>query len=244
SGKDVLERLFTTFGYKREDNIKIPGLYLDCHWYEPPQSTNWPKLFISEQQVQELPNEAKEIVYSTIGNYYAEDPFFELGLDKPESVDPLALCLALEERPWRTSYRDYQALLALTDKYKPASGALQYTAWTLVHGHRWNHFTILLNTLGVSGLDTLEDLNAFLKENGFPLNKWGERELQGSTERLLKQSSTKANLVEATFSDGVDATVPGSFVEFIERFQGDSGPFRGFLADNARGIFASTNARD
>ena len=35
----------------------------------------------------------------------------------------------------------------------------RYASWTLTHGHRINHVTILLNSLGIPGLNTLADLN-------------------------------------------------------------------------------------
>lgn len=243
SGREVLEKVFTSFGYKPENPITIAPLHLECKWYEPPQDTNWPKVFISEQQVDQLPIEAQKIVYNTIGDYYRSNPFGFLVDGSPETTDPQALFAALETPPWNMSSSEYDALLELISAHPDFANALQYTAWTLVNAHRWNHFTILLNALELPALKTLEDLNAYVKEKGYPMNKWGEREIQGTAEKHLKQSSTIANKCTHTFSDGVTRELPGSFVEFIERFMVDGQPMRGFLGENAQAIFLSTNVK-
>lgn len=241
-GLEVLEKIFLSFGYRKEENIQIPSLLLDCYWYEPPSETNWPKVFISEQQTNKLPDRARNIVYKTIGTYYSSAPLKHLGLDDPENADPHILYSVLEQPPWNPSFEDYCTLQELSEEFPEMKNALQYAAWTLVHGHRWNHYTILLNSLSVPGLKKLEDLNEFLKKNGFPLNSSGGKEVQGDAKRFLKQSSTVANEVNHEFMDGTVHSVPGSFVEFIERFYCKGQPFRGFLANNAKGIFTSTNA--
>ena len=55
----------------------------------------------------------------------------------------------------------------------------------------------------------------------------------------LEQSSTVADLVPHTFGCGTTLEVPCAFLELIRRHEG----FRGFLGQNAKGIFASTHAR-
>jgi len=240
SGREILETIYLSFGYKKEDNIKIEPLYLDCYWYEPPQNTNWPKVFISEQQVEKLPVEARHIIYQTIKPFFASDPLKSYNLHDPETADPKKLFELLENPPWNLTSQDYETLLQIAMEYPKEKNALQYSAWTLVHGHRWNHFTILLNTLGLKKFKQLEDLNTYVKENNLPLNQWNENEIQGSIEKHLKQSSTTSSWLTHTFSDGISKDVPGSFVEFIERFIVDGKPMRGFLASNATGIFGST----
>lgn len=242
-GKKAIEGLFLAFGYRKEDNILIDALHLDCHWYEPPESTNWPKVFISEQQIERLPEEAQAIVNKAVGSYYADDPLSKLGLDNPSTVNVQALISFLETPPWNISSVDYDRLLAMAESDASQRKALMFTAWTLIHGHRWNHLTLLQNRLAHPRCGTLEELNDYLKEKGLPFNTSEKGEVQGSSEVHLKQSSTIANMVEHTFTDGVKRSVPGSFVEFIERFKVDGVPFRGFLAANAQGIFSSTDAK-
>ena len=237
----MMRRLLEAYGFKRGNEILISPLLLNCDWFEPPQDSNWPKIFVSEQQVNELPEDAQEIMLPIIGNYYSNDPLEELPLNQPAQVDPKALFTLLETSPWVFSSVQHDALLALGEKYPEYLPALQYAAWTLVHGHCWNHFTVLLNTLGLSEFKDLEALNDYLREQKFPMNSFQGKEVQGSSEKHLKQSSTLANFITHEFSDGVRKELGGSFVEFIERFFVDEEPFRGFLANNARGIFASTN---
>ena len=241
-GLEVLEPLFLSYGYQKEEPIYINALCLECCWYEPPEDSNWPKVFISEQQVDQLPEAARKLIWGTIKNYYSSKPLSTLGLAKPEKADPQALYEVLENPPWNPSSTDYQALLDMAEEDGEFRSALQYAAWTLVHAHRWNHFTVLINRSGLEASKSLESFNAWVEGNGFPLNQWNGNQIQGSEDKHLKQSSTVANLVSHRFADGVTQEVPGSFVEFIERFMVNSDPFRGFIAGNARGIFASTDA--
>ena len=240
-GCSVLEKLFLAFGYKRENNITVEPLFLDCYWYEPPEDTSWPKVFISEQQVEHLPIKAQDLVYHTIGDAYRRGALVDIALDSPEQVDPQHLFELLDTVPWSLSSGVYKELLELAEQHEKEHDALQYAAWTLVNGHRWNHLTILMNMLEIDRISNLEDLNAFLKDHNFPLNELGGKEIQGSKEQHLKQSSTVANMITHRFSDGVELEVRGAFVEFIERFFVDEKPYRGFIAGSARGIFRSTN---
>ena len=61
---------------------------------------------------------------------------------------------------------------------------------------------------------------------------------QGSVASRLEQSSTVADHVEVTFGCGKEERLPCAFLELIQRHDG----FRGFLGQNAKGIFASTHA--
>jgi hypothetical protein len=63
---------------------------------------------------------------------------------------------------------------------------------------------------------------------------------QGSVEVQLEQSSTKADLVQHSFACGTVREVPCSFLELIHRHEG----FRGFLGQNAKGIFDSTTTKN
>ncbi|CAK9058406.1 unnamed protein product [Durusdinium trenchii] len=69
------------------------------------------------------------------------------------------------------------------------TNAVEYAAWTLTHGHRINHVTILLNTLGIAGVNTLADLNALLQSEGLVFNAAGGSDglTQGSVEVSLEQ---------------------------------------------------------
>ena len=117
----------------------------------------------------------------------------------------------------------------------------RYAAWTLTHGHRINHLTVLQNALGVAELGSLQELNAALLAQGFAFNQAAGSDglTQGSKASRLEQSSTLADSVTHTFGCGAARDVPCAFLELIERHEG----FRGFLGQNARGIFESTHSR-
>mmetsp|Transcript_41752 Transcript_41752/g.103007 ORF Transcript_41752/g.103007 Transcript_41752/m.103007 type:complete len:150 (-) Transcript_41752:496-945(-) len=122
------------------------------------------------------------------------------------------------------------------------TSALEYLAWTLTHGHRWNHLTLLVNTLGPDApVGSLSQLNALLRKDGFSLNPAAGEDgfTQGSAAKKLAQSSTVADSGLHTFGCGTTRAVPTAFLELIERHDG----FRGFLGSNARGIFDSTSGK-
>ena len=60
------------------------------------------------------------------------------------------------------------------------------------------------------------DFNHLLEKNKFTLNTVNNRNLNISDDKLLLQSSTKAALIMAKFSEG-SFEIPGSYVEFAYR---------------------------
>ncbi|CAJ1361520.1 unnamed protein product [Effrenium voratum] len=236
SGLEFFESIFTHFGYAAQDSLVIPGLCVNARWYEPPEETNWPKVFVSEMRIKELPQEAADILFRHVDGFYDASRAREALQNGAAAVADL-----LETPPWKPTLKEEQTLRALSAADPSLGNAVEYAAWTLTHGHRVNHVTILLNTLGIDGVNTLADLNALLQAEGFEFNPAGGADgwSQGSRAVHLEQSSTLADLVPHTFGCGSRAEVPCSFLELIQRHEG----FRGFLGQNAKGIFASTNAR-
>ena len=133
-------------------------------------------------------------------------------------------------RLWEISYADYEKLRAESE----------YAAWMSAFGFCANHFTVFVNAL--TTFDSLELLNAFLKDNGHKLNTSGG-EIKGSPDQLLEQSSTLAGEVDVEFTDGVQ-TIPGCYYEFARRYPDENGKlFSGFIAKSADKIFESTDRR-
>lgn len=68
------------------------------------------------------------------------------------------------------------------------------------------------------GIARLEDVNALLTSppHNLSLNSEGGV-VKVSPDGLLRQSSTVADVIEATFACGEKATVPASYIEFAER---------------------------
>jgi hypothetical protein len=118
--------------------------------------------------------------------------------------------------------------------------ATEYASWTLTHAHRINHLTVLQNVLGAEW-GSLRSLNALLVAEGIEFNPAGGADglTQGTRALCLEQSSTVADRIPHTFGCGNEQSVPCAFLELIERHEG----FRGFLGQNAKGIFESTKMR-
>lgn len=235
SGLAFLEEVFLSFGYAPEDSITIPGLPVNARWLEPPETTDWPKVFISELRTDDLPSEVAEVVSRHVQGYYKTGA----ARNALESGDARALVKLLEVPPWNISAAEEESVRAVSAACPELAGAVEYAAWTLTHAHRWNHMTLLLNGSDLPGVNTLQEFNAFFKKEGFVFNNAGGTDgfTQGSAEVRLEQSSTKADLVEHGFACGAVRKVPCSFLELIHRHEG----FRGFLGQNAKGIFNSTS---
>ena len=135
---------------------------------------------------------------------------------------------------------DYNALLAESE----------YGAWVLYNRYYLNHYTISVHELPAP-YHELASFNKFLKSIGIKLNDAGG-EIKISSDRLLCQSSTVAQSIQATFADGQQAEIAGSYVEFAERLPlpqyaklpkeklTNSHRREGFETGNADKIFEST----
>ncbi len=211
-----LEPQLLALGYQPLEPYHFPNKHLDAWGYLPPED-HQPKVFLSELDVDSLPDDCQAVVDGLIAQVPAdfaqqEDAFF-CGL------------------PWALpTCADYQRLAAVSE----------YAAWLSVMGMRANHFTIAVHKL--HRFDQLEQVNAFVKDEvGLPLNTAGG-EIKGSAEVFLKQSSTMADRMEITFTDGKTMAVPTCFYEFAERFrQPDGNLYPGFVAASADRIFESTD---
>jgi hypothetical protein len=240
SGLAFLVAVFRAFGYAVRDPVVIPGLPVNATWLEPPEQTDWPKVFVSELRASELPAAAADIVHSHVDRIYADHTTRlpqALAADAPSQ--PELLLELLDAPPWAPTAAEVERIRAVGAAEPSLANATEYAAWTLTHGHRINHMTILQNTLGMEGVNNLQDLNLVLRESGLDFNPAGGEDgmTQGSRQVNLQQSSTRADLVTHTFGCGAERRVPCAFLELIQRHDG----FAGFLGQNAKGIFSSTH---
>jgi len=114
----------------------------------------------------------------------------------------------------------------------------EYAAWLYVNGFCANHFTVSINFLKKH--DSIQKVNAFLKQNGFIMNDAGG-EIRGSPGELLEQSSIRAGMVKTQFVEGI-REVPGCYYEFARRYPDSDGQlYSGFIARSADKIFESTD---
>jgi hypothetical protein len=233
-GIQSLEKIFLHYGYKRKDHYFFPAKKLDAYWYAPP-SLEYPRIFISELRVKDLSANAQNIIYSYT-NEVNTDPVEAFDLNDVNTVDTF-----LHSSLWR---------LPTLQDYLELSEENEYAAWVIYNRYYLNHFTISVHNLK-EGYNTIRDFNTFLEKNGFTLNDAGGK-IKISPDGYLLQSSTVAEMIEATFANGVKHRISGSYVEFAERKvlkQFQELPFsvigrehrrEGFEANNADKIFEST----
>jgi hypothetical protein len=233
-GIQSLEKIFLHYGFKRMDHYFFPAKKLDAFWYTPP-SPEYPRIFISELRVKDLSENAQKIIHSYTDEVTA-DPVDSINIDDANAVDNF-----LHSGLWQ---------LPTLEDYLTLSKESEYAAWVIYNRYYLNHFTISVHNLK-DGYNTIADFNAFLERNGFTLNDSGGK-IKVSEDRSLLQSSTVAEMIEATFANGVNHRISGSYVEFAERKvleQFQNLPYseikrahrrEGFEANNADKIFEST----
>lgn len=233
-GISSFERIFLHHGYTKQDHYFFPKKKLDANWYKPLHDS-YPRVFISELKVETLSKQAQQIIHHYTNNIQ-EDPLNQIDLDNVDEVVTF-LHKALWELP---TLADYNALLTESE----------YGAWVLYNRYYLNHYTISVHELPAP-YHELASFNKFLKSIGIKLNDAGG-EIKISSDRLLRQSSTVAQSIQATFADGQQAEIAGSYVEFAERLPlpqyaklpkeklTNSHRREGFETGNADKIFEST----
>ncbi|MEZ6097561.1 MAG: DUF1338 domain-containing protein [Pirellulaceae bacterium] len=202
-GIQSFEKIFLHCGYQRREKFFFDQKRLDAYWYSPP-AERYPRIFISQLRVDDLSTVAQRIIRSYTDEVKS-DPVDELNLDDGQMVDKF-----LHQPLWRTpTWADYQRL----------SEESEYAAWVIYNRYYLNHFTISVHNLPMP-YGTVAEFNDYLERAGIRLNDSGGK-VKKSPDGLLLQSSTVAQMVDATFDDGQggDEThqISGSYVEFAER---------------------------
>jgi hypothetical protein len=193
------EKIFLHYGYTKMDYYHFPEKKLDAYWYAPP-SPEYPRIFISELRVGDLSKEAQKV----IGKYTAEitvDPIDTFSLNDTKAVGNF-----FYEPLWQLpTLHDYQLL----------SKESEYAAWVIYNRYYLNHYTISVHELP-EPYNSLEAFNVFLEDIGIVLNSSGGK-IKTSKDGLLRQTSSVAEMVEATFANNEKMKISGSYVEFAER---------------------------
>ncbi len=198
-GIQSLEKIFLHYGYTKMDYYFFAEKKLNAYWYAPPQP-KYPRIFISELRVNDLSAEAQQILLSYT-NEVTSDPVDALDLDDATAVDEF-----LHSSLWRLpSLSDFKALAVESE----------YAAWVIYNRYYLNHFTVSVHNLK-EGYNTIETFNTFLEQKGFVLNDAGGK-IKRSPDGALQQSSTVAEMIDATFAEGSSEKISGSYVEFAER---------------------------
>ncbi|WP_136465747.1 DUF1338 domain-containing protein [Flagellimonas onchidii] len=229
-----LEKIFLALGYQKKEAYYFAEKKLDAYWYAPP-GPKYPRIFISELRVHELSLKSQGII-KRYTSEITEDPVDRLNLDNPKEVGEFF-------------YRPLWQVPTL-DEFLELSKESEYAAWVIYNRYYLNHYTISVHELP-EPYNRLETFNTFLEETGIVLNTAGGK-LKKSKDGLLKQSSSVAKMVNATFANGEQMKIAGSYVEFAERLplpefeDMEKNLLRrehlreGFEAGNADKIFEST----
>lgn len=72
-GIQSLEKIFLHYGYQKMDYYHFPEKKLDAFWYAPP-SPQYPRIFISELRVKDLPAEVQQLITSYTNEVTAYPP--------------------------------------------------------------------------------------------------------------------------------------------------------------------------
>ncbi|MBN3494873.1 DUF1338 domain-containing protein [Vibrio neptunius] len=212
-GIETLAKPFIDVGYKPCGDYEFESKKLVAKHFEHPDPKQ-PKVFISELKVNECSPELQAIVAKLVE---------QLDTDKLKGHEFLS-----GGRLWDLSFADYQLLAKESE----------YASWLAAHGYGANHFTVSVNQL--DAFEEVKGVNDHLREAGFTINESGG-EVKGSPDVLLEQSSTMADKVPVTFTEGTEM-VPGGFYEFAKRYPMSNGElYPGFVAASADKIFESTN---
>jgi hypothetical protein len=210
---DRLAAPFVAGGYAHLGQYDFAEKKLDAKHYQHPDP-DYPLVFISQLRLRDFSPQLNMIVASLLDQMPADAP------SRPD--------FPVLGRPWNISYADYESLRVQSE----------YAAWVAAFGFRANHFTVLVNAL--KGFPTLASLNDFLTQHNFRLSDSGGV-IKGSPAVFLEQSSTLADRIGVTFTDGRHV-IPACYYEFAKRYPGPDGKlFRGFIESSANKIFESTN---
>ncbi|WP_396635782.1 DUF1338 domain-containing protein [Maribacter sp. R77961] len=193
------EKIFLHFGYEKKGFYNFEEKKLNAYWYAPP-AEHFPRIFISELRVDDLSEQAQKIIYKYT-DPITQDPIDSLDLDNITDVANFF----------------YKPLWGLpsSEEYTTLLNETEYAAWVIYNRYYLNHYTISIHDLP-EGYNTVEDFNNFLEGIQIKLNTAGGK-VKISGDGLLKQSSTVAKMIDATFSDNKTLKIAGSYVEFAER---------------------------
>lgn len=214
---EVLAKPFLAAGYVECGDYTFVAKKLYAKHFEHATDKTLPRVFISQLKVAEFSNELQAEVKKMI------DSISESELNSGE--------LVFKGRLWeQPSFNVYEKLQAETE----------YAAWLYVNGFCSNHFTVDVNELDT--FSSLQEVNLFLKENGFKMNTSGG-EIKGTPEEFLEQSSVLADRIPIAFKE-VTKEITSCYYEFAYRHVMKNGAlFSGFIAGSADKIFESTDMK-
>jgi hypothetical protein len=250
TGIASISRIFEALGYRAAGSYHFEDKQLSAIHFQH-ANPQFPKLFISELKVWELPAAQREVIDRVIRSHrppVSEDLLVLLnGLDAstPDSRPPTPDSLLTDVV---ALFHDLPWLLPRREDVVELNKVSQYAAWVLVHGYNVNHFTSLINSHGVPALDDIEKTIAALSAAGVPMKS----EIEGERGSKLRQSATEAVKIDVQVSDnGSPAKMPWTYAYFelaqrnpvLDPATGKQIRFEGFLGPQATNLFEMTRVK-
>ncbi|MGQ8337333.1 DUF1338 domain-containing protein [Sunxiuqinia sp. A32] len=247
SGIEAIRHIFLALGYQPAGHYTFRQKKLNAIHFQHPNPL-FPKIFISQLEVAELPGWAQKLIDEQVENSpylltsQAEKEIRKLTVDgeleKSEAEHLLDELPGYFTRPWGIpKQRSIEKLNEVS----------QYAAWTLLHGNSVNHFTAFINFQEVKEWPDLQTTCEALAEAGVPMKET----IEGQKGSKLQQSSTQAvsEMVEVTTVDGSIGKIPWTYAyyELAERglveSNGKQIMFSGFLGEQATHLFDMTSKK-
>ncbi|HEC43541.1 MAG TPA: DUF1338 domain-containing protein [Bacteroides sp.] len=168
---EVLVRPFIERGYMAAGHYQFKNKHLHAMHFELPGRANAPRVFISELLLNNFSPWLQEQIHQSID---------KVNTDIWKS-DELIFSGNVFGVP---SYNIYEKLRIESE----------YAAWLYIHGFRANHFTVSVNSL--NGFRGIEDVNKFLKDNGYLMNSKGNLFsgfIAGSADKIFESTDYYRN---------------------------------------------------
>jgi len=246
-GIRAIRHILNFLEYKPVSKYSFPKKKLNAVHFEHPDE-NYPKIFVSQLEVSELPAWAQQMINNSIHNtsYLLSDKSIELlrileenGFLPVEAADYLVEdLLHYFRRPWNIPLKD--DVLKIND-------ISQYGAWVLLHGNSVNHFAAFINNQEVKDWPDLETTCNALAAVGIPLKD----DIEGEPGNKLRQSATLAvkEEVKVKGESGFEKMIwTYAYLELTERNYVDENGvrklFNGFLGEQASHLFDLTETHD
>lgn len=246
-GIRAIKHIISCLGYVPVEKYNFKKKKLNAVHFEHPDPM-FPKLFVSQLEVEKLPEWAQQIIKNTVKDtsYLLSDESIGLlaTLKENGELPRVAGEMLVKDlaqyfrRPWSVPRKE--DVLKIND-------ISQYAAWVLLHGNAVNHFTAFVNYQNVSEWPDLESTCKGLADAGIPMKE----ALEGEKGSKLQQSATLAvkEEVEVKGDDGIEK-MPWTYAyyELAQRGlvieNGEEKLFSGFLGEQARHLFDMTRTRD
>jgi hypothetical protein len=246
-GIRAINHIINFLEYKPVSKYSFSKKKLSAVHFEHPDEM-FPKIFVSQLEVNELPEWTQKMVNSTVHNtsYLLTDKSIELlGILQENGMLPLEAAEYLVNdlvhyfrRPWNIPLKD--DVLKIND-------VSQYGAWVLLHGNSVNHFAAFINYQDVKEWPDLETTCEALAAAGVPMMD----EIEGKKESKLQQSASLAvkEEVKVKSENGFEKMIwTYAYLELAQRNyieeKGERKLFNGFLNEQATHLFDLTETHD